>query len=27
MEYKKSIFDIAKHDQIDLTINLCHWLF
>lgn len=27
MEYKKSIIDIAKHDQIDLTINLCHWLF
>ena len=27
MEYKKSIFDIQKHDQIDLTINLCHWLF
>jgi hypothetical protein len=27
MEYKKNIFDIPKHDQIDLTINLCHWLF
>uniref|UniRef100_A0A7S3FW29 Uncharacterized protein n=1 Tax=Strombidium rassoulzadegani TaxID=1082188 RepID=A0A7S3FW29_9SPIT len=27
MEYKKTIFDIPKHDQIDLTINLCHWLF
>lgn len=27
MEYKKSIIDIPKHDQIDLTINLCHWLF
>ena len=27
MEYKKSIFEIPKHDQIDLTINLCHWLF
>ena len=27
MEYKKSIYEIPKHDQIDLTINLCHWLF
>jgi len=27
MEYKKNIYDIPKHDQIDLTINLCHWLF
>ena len=27
MEYKKSIIDIPKHDQIDLTINFCHWLF
>ena len=27
MEYKKSLIDIPKHDQIDLTINLCHWLF
>lgn len=27
MEYKKSLIDIQKHDQIDLTINLCHWLF
>jgi hypothetical protein len=27
MEYKKNLLDIPKHDQIDLTINLCHWLF
>lgn len=27
MEYKKTIIEIPKHDQIDLTINLCHWLF
>ena len=27
MEYKKNLIDIPKHDQIDLTINLCHWLF
>ena len=28
MEDKRnSQFDISKPDQIDLTINLCHWLF
>lgn len=27
MENKKGSFDISKPDQIDLTINLCHWLF
>ncbi len=28
MEHKRnSQFDISKPDQIDLTINLCHWLF
>ena len=27
MEHKRNQFDISKPDQIDLTINLCHWLF
>ena len=28
MEHKRNAqFDITKPDQIDLTINLCHWLF
>ncbi len=27
MENKKNQVDISKPDQIDLTINLCHWLF
>ena len=27
MEYKKNVYYIPKYDQIDLTINLCHWLF
>ena len=28
MEHKRNAqFDISKPDQIDLTINLCHWLF
>lgn len=28
MEHKRnSQFEIQKTDQIDLTINLCHWLF
>ena len=27
MDQNKNLFDIAKPDQIDLTINLCHWLF
>lgn len=27
MEKNKSKFDIIKCEQIDLTINLCHWLF
>ncbi len=28
MEQKRNAqFDISKPDQIDLTINLCHWLF
>ena len=27
MENKRGQFEISKPDQIDLTINLCHWLF
>lgn len=27
MEQKRGSFEITKPDQIDLTINLCHWLF
>ena len=27
MEKHKSKFDIIKCEQIDLTINMCHWLF
>ena len=27
MENKRGHFEITKPDQIDLTINLCHWLF
>jgi len=27
MENKRGQCEISKPDQIDLTINLCHWLF
>lgn len=27
MEKNKTKADISKADQIDLTINMCHWLF
>jgi len=27
MEKNKSKFEIIKCEQIDLTINMCHWLF
>lgn len=27
MENKRQQVEISKPDQIDLTINLCHWLF
>ena len=27
MENKRGQYEISKPDQIDLTINLCHWLF
>lgn len=27
MENKRQHCEISKPDQIDLTINLCHWLF
>lgn len=27
MEQNRNVYEITKPDQIDLTINLCHWLF
>jgi hypothetical protein len=27
MDQNRSLMEISKPDQIDLTINLCHWLF
>ena len=27
MDQNRKLMEISKPDQIDLTINLCHWLF
>jgi hypothetical protein len=27
MDQNRHLMEISKPDQIDLTINLCHWLF
>ena len=27
LDQNRRLMEISKHDKIDLTINLCHWLF